>query len=79
MLVDLYAIFVIAGSDYNLITRTFITRPPATATATFTLTADRVAQEGEESFELILELSVNPIPGAFFRNTTTIVIRDNDG
>ena len=71
--------FVTADRDYNLITTRFITRPPATATATFTLTADRVAQEGEETFELILEFSGSPIPGAFVQNTATIVIRDIDG
>ena len=71
--------FVTADSDYNLITTSFMIRPPATATAIFTLTADRIAQEEEETFELILELSGNLIPGAFFQNTTTIVIRDSNG
>ena len=71
--------FVTADKDYNLLTTSFRARPLITATATFTLTTDRVAQEGEETFELILELSGSPILGAFFQNTTTIVIRDSDG
>ena len=79
LLVDLYFIFFTADRDYNLITTSFRARPLSTATAIFTLTADRIAQEGEETFELILEFSGSPIPGAFVQNTATIVIRDIDG
>ena len=44
------------------------------------LTADRVAQEVVESFQLILELFEIPVPaGAFFEDTLTINIRDSNG
>ena len=76
---DLYVTFVTADNDYNLLTTSFVIRPPSTATATFTLSTDRVAQEGEETFQLMLELSGSPISGAFFQDTITIVIRDSNG